>query len=225
VTTRRWVAAIGVAAIAVASVIVLLQRAPRRSGTDLTPNGAFVAGIHGGQEVCQGGELLPADTAALQMTIGTYGKPGPPITVTVTDPRGGVVASGRLGAGWRQGIVRIPITRVAQPSEHNHICIRQERATPERSIALAGDLPDPGQHMHVAGRSVEGRLRYEFMRPGSESWWQLLPTIVHRFSLGKGGLVRHWAWVGVLLLMLVALVLAVRTIVRAPLEDDSGGHA
>ena len=218
---RRWVAAAGIAAIAVAFVAILFTSVPRRSGTDLTPNGAFVAGIRAGAQTCQGGELLPADTAAVQMTIGTYGAPGPPIAVTFTSETGLPVASGRLAGGWKQGIVRIPITPTRQATTNVRVCLRNEAARGTRGqIALAGDLPDPGYTMNVAGRSVPGRLRYDYLRPGSESWWELLPTIVHRFSLGKSDAVRHWAWAGVLILMLVAVVLALRTVLAETARSD-----
>jgi hypothetical protein len=52
------------------------------------------------------------------------------------------------------------------------------------------------------------------MRPGSESWLALAPTIVHRFSLGKAGFLRDWEWVAVLVLMALAIALAVGTILR-----------
>jgi hypothetical protein len=42
----------------------------------------------------------------------------------------------------------------------------------------------------------------------------LLPTLAHRFSLAKGDLVRRWAAPAALVLMLIAVALAARTIVR-----------
>jgi hypothetical protein len=67
--------------------------------------------------------------------------------------------------------------------------------------------------MQVAGRLVPSvRLRIDYMRPGRESWLRLLPTIAYRSTLGKSGLIRHWAWIGALLLMLFATALAARTV-------------
>jgi hypothetical protein len=67
--------------------------------------------------------------------------------------------------------------------------------------------------MLIAGRAVaEVRLRIDYMRPGRESWLQLLPTIAYRSTLGKSGLIRHWAWIGALLLMGLATALAARTV-------------
>jgi hypothetical protein len=203
--------AVGLTAIAVILVVLLSQKAQRRSGTDLTPNGAFVATLAPGQETCQGAELLPADTSAARATIGTYGKPGPRLRLTVTSPDGQLISSGTLAPGWRQGVVQIPLTHVSKPSENNRVCLHDLGAS---SVAIAGALPDPSYVMEVAGKSVDGRLRYDYMRPGRESWFQLLPTIVYRWTLAKAGLVRHWGWVAIALLMLFAVGLAARTIVR-----------
>jgi hypothetical protein len=68
--------------------------------------------------------------------------------------------------------------------------------------------------MLVGGAVAAGRLRYDYYRRGRESWMQLLPTIVHRWTLAKAGLVRHWAWVAIPLLMLFAVGLAALTLIR-----------
>jgi hypothetical protein len=207
----RLVMAVGLAAIVVILAVVLLEKAPRRSGSDLTPNGSFVAVLDAGQWTCQEGELLPADTSAIQPTIGTYGKPGPPLAVTLTGPHGELLSSGGLASGWAGGVVRIPIRHVSTTTTEVRVCLRDGGPGP---IALAGALPDPGLHMEVAGKTVEGRLRYDYMRPGRESWLALLPTIVYRSTFAKAGPLRHWAWAAALVLMLLAIALAARTVVR-----------
>ncbi len=209
----RRVLACGLLAIAIAFAVLLLQRAPRRSGSDATPDATSGAAVlNAGEQTCQNQELLPADTQALRLTIGTYGKPGSRLSVRVTGPRGEELTSGVLPAGWRQGVVEIPVTHVSTATTGATVCLRDDGPSP---VALAGDSGDQFHEMQVAGITVEnGQLRYEYMRPGSESWLQLLPTLVYRFSLGKSGLVRHWAWVAVLVLMALAVGLAVRTILR-----------
>jgi hypothetical protein len=212
----RRVLACGLLAIAMAFALLLLHSAPRRSGTDLTPNANFAAVLSAGQQTCQDHELLPADTAAVRMTMGTYGKPGPRVSVSLTGPHGEVLTTGALAAGWRQGVVEIPVAHVSMASVEAHVCLRDDG--PSR-VALAGDSGDQFHTMQVAGKTVHNaQLLYEYMRPGSESWLQLLPTAVYRFSLGKSGLVRHWAWAGALALMLLAVGLALRTILREGVE-------
>jgi hypothetical protein len=57
----------------------------------------------------------------------------------------------------------------------------------------------------AGGRTVlygsAGQVRFEWLRPGSESWLELFPTIAHRFGLGR------WNPLGSLLLPAVALLL------------------
>jgi hypothetical protein len=212
----RRVLACGLLAIAVAFAVLLTHSEPRRSGTDYTPNANFAAVLKPGQETCQDRELLPADTAAVRMTIGTYGQPGPRVSVSLTGPHGEALTAGTLAAGWRQGVVEIPVARVHRATAEASACLRDDG--PSR-VALAGDSGDQFHQMQVAGKTVDNaRLLYEYMRPGSETWLQLLPTASYRFSLGKSGLVRHWAWVGALVLMALAVALAMRTIVREGVE-------
>jgi hypothetical protein len=203
--------AVGLLAIAVILVVVLSQKAQRRSGTDLTPDSTYAATLHAGQKACQGAELLPADTAAVRVSVTAFGQPLPALQLVLTAPDGSVLRSGELAAGSREGAVRIPIAYVAHATQNATACLRDVGPA---SIAVAGAYPDPPNHMLVAGASVEGRLRYDYLRRGRESWLALLPTIVHRWTLAKAGFLRHWAWVAIPLLMLFAIGLAAVTLVR-----------
>jgi hypothetical protein len=204
--------AVGLVAIAVILVVVLSQKAQRRSGTDLTPSDTVAATVQGGRQACQDEELLPADTAAVQATVTAFGQPLPALQIVFTaGPGGRVLSSGRLAAGRRAGLVRIPIGYVARATQHVRACLRNLGPA---SIGITGAYPDPPNHMLVGGAVAEGRLRYDYYRRGRESWMQSLPTIVHRWTLAKGGIVRHWAWVAIPLLMLLAVALAAMTLVR-----------
>jgi hypothetical protein len=212
-TVAKGVVVAGLLAFLVVTSVILSHSSERLSGTNLVPNGAYIQGLGHGQEACQEGELLPADTAALRMTIGTYGKPGPPLTVAFTGTGGRLLTTGTLKPGWREGVVRIPVTHVSEASEEARFCLRDDGARP---IALAGDSPDPGYKLQIAGRTIESqRVRIDYMRPGSESWLELAPTIVHRFGVAKAGWVRGWAWLAAIALMLGALALALREVLRA----------
>jgi len=217
VTPARWVAAVGVCALIAALLLALLHREPRRSGTNLTPPAVFILGLTSGKQACQSAEILPADTAAIQLTAGTYGRPGPPLEANVYGRGGRVLTSGRLAGGWHQGFVRIPVRRVAAAHGETEVCIRELRAGGgKRPIALAGNHPLPGLNIQVAGTTLEAaRLRVDYLRPGGESWYELLPAIVHRFSLAKAGFLRHWEWVAALLLIIATAVGAVATVLRS----------
>jgi hypothetical protein len=207
----RVVSFLGLAGIVVMLAVLLGHSERRRSGTDLTPNGAFVGFVSAGQEACQEQEPLPADTSAVQVTIGTRGLPGPPIQVTLSVPGGQTITYGGLGAGWHQGVVTIPVKRVTHALEGLRACLRDAGPQP---IALAGTTPDAGYHFEVAGATVEGRLRYDYLRSGRESWLELLPTLAYRSTIARSNLIRHWAWAGAIVLMLLVAGVAVATIIR-----------
>ena len=205
--------AVGLAAVVVILAAVLLQSDQRPSGTDRTHAGAFVATLHAGQSACQEGELLPADTSAVRATIGTFGRPGPALADHL--PRASRRSSSRrarCAAGWRAGLVQIPLPHISTATEGVRVCLRN---LGPGAIGIAGQQPYPGFHMLVAGSEVEGQLRYDYMRPGRESWLTLLPTIVYRSTLAKAPALRHWAWAAALVLMAFAVALAAWTIVRA----------
>jgi hypothetical protein len=213
VRARRAVAVAGSIALAGVLLAMLLHSGPRRAGTDSTPDGVFVASLLGGQKACQGAERLPADTASLRITVGTYGKPGPPLGASVTAASGQVLTSGVLKAGWRQGIISIPVRRVRTASEPVQVCFANLQRGHSTPIVIAGDLGDPGYTMQIAGHTaVDARLRIDYMRPGSETWLSMLPAIAHRLTLARSGIVRHWDWIAFPLLMILAVGLALRLV-------------
>jgi hypothetical protein len=205
------VLALGLLAIAIAGVTVLARSEPRRSGTNLISYAGLVIPLAPGQQLCEPGELLPGDTGALRLIADSGAYPGPRLRASIIAPQG-PVSSGELKPGWRSGTVLIPLARVARTLPSATVCLRNAGS---RAVLFGGSAPASGFVIEDAGKPLSGRLRIEYMRPGSESWLQLLPTLAHRFSLAKSDLVRHWAWVAALVLMLLAVVLAVRTASRA----------
>ncbi len=197
-----------------AIAVVLAQSASRRSGTNGIPSETFAVVLAPGDAVCQPGELIPGDTTALQATIGTYGLPGPRVQVTATASSGESVTQGGLAPGWRQGVVSLPVALVRQTTPGVRVCLRDQG--PSR-IAIGGSAPFTAS-VEILGaqrsRSASAGLRFDYMRPGHESWFSLLPTLWHRMTLAKGDLVRHWAPWGALVLMVVAGALSVAALGR-----------
>jgi hypothetical protein len=216
------VAAVGALALLVTFALALLRSEPRSSGTDYTPPEAFSITLPAGQVVCQAHELLPADTAAVQLTIGTLGAPGPPLTLTATGPSGRPLTRGALATGWREGVVRIPVQRVSHPTNEARVCLHVAAAPHGSTVELSGKT-QPGYSVEINGRTFLGpQMRIDYLRPGTESWYQLLPTIVHRFSLAKPGFLRVWEWVAALLLVLATGFLAIRTVLRSAASSERG---
>jgi hypothetical protein len=210
-TPARIVMGVGLLAIAVAAIAILAQRQQRRSGTNGAADFGYVIAIHAGEQVCEPGELLPGDTGALRLRASSGGTLGPEVGATVADGHGRTVATGVLRPGWRTGMVTIATTRVAQTMPAAIVCLVNRGS---QAIAFGGSVPDADFYVVLGGKPLNGRMRIEYMRPGRESWFSLAPTLVHRFSLAKADLVRHWAAAAALVLMLIAIVLATRIVLH-----------
>lgn len=214
-TPVRALVVAGLLALTGWAVVGLSRSEPRRSGTNLTKDVGYVIPLGSRQELCEPGELLPGDTGALRLRASSSAPGGPRLSVSISDSAGRI-SSGALAQGWRSGTVSIPVSRIAQTLPAATVCIAN---LGDRQVSFGGSAPDASFYVAIAGKPLSGRLRIEYMRPGSESWFSLLPTLAHRFSLAKGGLVRHWAIFGTIVLMLLALALSVWIVLK---EEDSG---
>jgi hypothetical protein len=203
-------------ALASAAAVILLQRSPRRSGANLTSNRGFVIPVPGGQQLCEPGELVPADTGAIRLTARAGGLPAPALGVDIRGPAGRIV-SGRLGVGWRAGAIGIRVTRVASTVAAT-VCVTNLGS---KQVDFGGSTPDSASVIQIAGRPFDGRLRIEYLRPGNESWLHLVPTLAHRFSLAKSDVLRHWAAIAAVVLALLAIALALWAVLgEEPLPSE-----
>ena len=193
----------------VAILIVVLQREPRRAGTNMTPLASVAIALPSGQELCEPGELVPADTAGLRVLVRSSGPTGP-LRARVLGPGGGVVASGTLAAGWRPEEVTVPISRVGTTTS-GIVCLQNGGSS---QLLFGGALPDPPYTYVIAGQQQSGRLRIDYMRPGRESWLGLVTPLTYRFSLGRSPLTRWWASGAVLVLMLAVVALTAWILLR-----------
>jgi hypothetical protein len=189
-------AALGVVAVAV--VVVLLDSAPRQAGTNYVPELAPALTIEGQGEHCQRGQIVPGGAAALRLLVGTYEQPTPPIAVTVSrDDRR--LARGGLRAGRPEGHLVVPLTTVEDTTASATVCVRVGEAGEGRRTVLYGTL---------------GQVRFEWLRSGSESWLELLPTVAHRFGLGKPLLPGWWLLGAAALLLALAWAVGLRLLGR-----------
>jgi len=205
-------------------VHVLAHGRTQIASTDRVDPLAFVVVLTPGSRLCQQDEIVPSDTAALRMTIGTYGDPGPRLAfaVTVPDPAGPtatrLLASGVLAHGWQQGKVRIPIApRVRGNHTGATVCISNLGAT---QVAIAGStvLGDYGFNDYLNGRYYAAEVRVDYMLPGRPSWLEMVPRLAYRMTLGKGG-VGAIGWIAPLLAMLALAAIVVRVLLAAERES------
>jgi hypothetical protein len=209
----RVVLAVALVLVAGALILDMSGRAPRIAGTDHTNPVGFLASIPSHGSVCQAGMVLPSDTGSIEVLIGTYGPPAPQMTATFEGAGNRLVATGRLAAGAKQGYVRIPLRYAHGAAVGGILCIHLGAAVHE--LVLAGDQFAPGpESEHVDGKPQDGRIDVVYLRPGRESWWQLLGVLDERFGLGKASFFGNWTLPVAVLLLLGVWVAAVRLLVR-----------
>lgn len=179
-----------------ALAVTLSQATPRQAGSNWVPEVEEVAKKRGSWRHCQDGEIVPKDAARLRLLVGTYGRPTPGLRVVVRRPNGPVVTSGSLPRGASEGDVEIPVRPVEKTESALRVCILV--SGPGRTV------------LYGAGR----RLRFGWLREGSESWFSLLPTIAHRFRLGKANPIGSGLFVVAGLLVLAGWVATVRLVLR-----------
>jgi hypothetical protein len=194
---RAVAVVIAVALLVIGGVVVHLgtTRAPRLAGTNGIDAGTFAVELPNKKVHCQT-EFIPARSAALRMTIGSYDRPVPPIQVTIDDSSGRRVLQDLAPSPPDQGIVTLPLGHVIdRPLDAAQVCLRPYGTR----IALGGWY---------------GAARIEWVRPGRESYFGIAGTIVHRFGIGKAGWMGSWiAWV-VIALIAAVWVVAIRLVVR-----------
>src|SRR4051794_7724550 len=84
----------GVVLILAGLAVVLSHSGREQTGTNAIKRDSFVVVVPAGGTACQV-DALPARTGRLELLIGTYGKPGPPVTATLQEgPR--TLGAGRL---------------------------------------------------------------------------------------------------------------------------------
>ena len=192
----KVVIAAGLALVAGLVLVLLLLPGERRAGSNYVPEFGPTAQLRGGGSHCEHGQLVPGDTGALNLLVGTYGRPTPRIDVTVTVPGQGVLTRGTLPAGHEQGHVVVPVRRVDHAVNGADVCIR---TGPGGRTVLYGE----GQSVRIA-----------WLRPGSESRLSFLGTIAHRVGLAKLNPLGSWLLLFLGLVLAAAWFVALRTVLR-----------
>ncbi len=150
----------------------------------------------GGQRVvaCQSGETLPAGTTAIRLTLKAMA--GPRVSLWALVGRQRVLTRGVAASGWTSGAVTVAVTPVTRITSHVRICFRAD-AIPEDLIILGERTPPATAAVSGQGRRLPGRIRIEYLRPRSASWWSYAPTVARRMGLG-----RAWSGTGIVLAMI-----------------------
>ena len=160
----------GVVALLAGIAIVLSQSGHELTGTNGAKREQFVAVLQGGERACQPNATVPAETGRFGLEIGTYGRPGPPLVVSV----GRVSAA--LNAGWREGTIAVPFSPTVARPVTGTLCVRN--AGRGQRIAVAGSQGTPSVYYEASDKTtwwsrigdLPGRI--EFL--GSWAFWLAL---------------------------------------------------
>jgi hypothetical protein len=208
----RLVVGVGLLLVAGALVLDMSGAAPRTAGSNHASTVVFAATVPGGGQLCETAPRLPPDAAKAQILIGTYGHPVPDLRLRFLDASGTEVATGHLPAGAAEGPVTIPLTRAKLAASATDVCLR---VAGRSDVVLGGEGGPIGRDSElVNGKPQGGRIGMVYLRPGKESWWQLLSVLDHRFGLGKASFFGDWTLVVIALMMLGLWAVTVRLLVR-----------
>jgi hypothetical protein len=195
-----------------ALVLDMFGSAPRTAGSNHVSPAVFAATVPAGGEVCEPVVPLSADVTRVQLLIGSFGRPVPALALRYLDATGSQVAHAEIAAGRREGLVTLPLHQGRGAGSATRACLRLRGGS---KIVLGGEGgPVSAATETVNGRPQGGLVSLVYLRSGSESWWQLLPTLSRRFGLGKAALFGDWTLPVLALLLLGVWVATARLLLR-----------
>jgi hypothetical protein len=198
------VLAVGLALVAIVVGVVLTRSPLTVAGANAFPAQPQRDGsVYGHASSCEPAGTVPQGTSAIRVPIGANVDPsvgvrvlagGRLVTQGEQEPGGGINAS-----------VTVPVSRVSRTARDAVICI-----TLGRSWELIGIRGTP-IHASASGLYKLGgvRLRVEYLRPGSSSWWSRASLIARHLGFGRAASGAGNAYL-VIVLMLVAVGFAGR---------------
>jgi hypothetical protein len=204
--TGRAVAVTLAGALAVVFLIMVLALSDRDvhlAGTNNVFDRFPVATLEPGDELCEQHEVVPADAAAVRLSVAPSARaPGGALGVRVLDDDGRAVSRGRRAGGWEGDSVDAPIAVVPRTFADAQVCVENRGAL---ALTLRGYGIQPDRlGFTLRGDQVDQQIRIAYLRAGPESWWSVGGVVAHRLGLGKGEVFGGWvafAWLAGLLAM------------------------
>ncbi len=204
VVSVRATLAVGLVLVAVALAVTLTRSPPVVVGSDFTPLRQPFAESSVSTVGCQAGETLPPGTSAIRLSI--YSFFGPRVTVAVLSGERGerVLTSGVRDAGWIGESPTVAVRPVRVGASGVRVCFALGRMA--GLVSMDGSRASPEKQVSSpSGSPFGGRMRIDYLEPGSSSWLSQARSVARRMGLG------HWAagaWIALLAAALMAGVLA-----------------
>ena len=210
----QLLAALAVAAVFVlAAAVVVTRNGTRLAGTNGVPNLQWAVDLKPGQTACQTTVLLSKGSAGARVFVGTFGRLGPRLLVTVAKPSGEILRRGTLSPGYADARWQVvPFSPIETSSRGDTLCISSAGGR----IALAG-VRDPNVDnrslLLVSGKQQPADLSLQLVRSGRQSLLGLVPTIFHRAALFRPGWVGPWTYYLLFVLLLLTVGAAVAALI------------
>jgi hypothetical protein len=192
--------AAGLTLLALAIVLTLTQ-APASLARRNTHEDQVLGTARHGTSICQSNEVLPRGTSAIRAHM--FAQLGPRVSVRVLE-RGRVIAAGQQGAGWTGAAVTLPVHPLPTSRSGVTLCLTLA-LNGDETVQLLGEQRSASSAAREGEGALPGPLTIEYLRPGSSSWWSLLPEVARRAGLGHAP---SGTWSVVLVAAVMAGVLA-----------------
>jgi hypothetical protein len=200
---RAAIAALAIGALLLAGALgaTLSHAKVRRAGTNDLTVSVIVDTLRAGHRLCQDGERVPPDAAALELTGAAPSGSRPTLAVELVDASTlAPVAGGAVGVG-PSGAVTVPLRPAVARERVVRVCMRLRGAGRRAQVQLDGAPIAPEmQGATDDGKDRGGRIRIDYLRSGRESWWAFAPTVAERLGRGR-------AWLGSSVAVLAALLM------------------
>jgi hypothetical protein len=191
--------AVGAIALAGGLALALSQASVRRTGTnDVTVSG-IADTLRGGHRLCQGGELLPADTTTVELTATAGGSSRPALAVEALDASTHARVAAGIAARWRDESALVPLRPVPARDRPVRVCVRLCAPVVGAAAQLFGAPAERPDSATDDGEAVGGRIRLDYLRAGAQTWWSFAPTVAARIG-------RAHAWSGTSVALAAALL-------------------
>ena len=185
---------------------------------------AAVARLGPGEQACQRPIDVPSGGAfdRVALGVGTYGRPGPPLRVTVrASSGGGVLASGALAGGYPdRAHARVRLDRTVRAPRVS-VCV-ENRGRDRLGVYGDADLAARTSTAVKDGRTLRRDLSLVFER-APRSVASEVPTMLERAALFRFPGLGAWAYVTLAVLLVVGGPLLLIRAVQAASADDRSG--
>lgn len=156
-----------------------------------------------GAQACQSGEVLPAGTSAIRLTL--TAEVGPRVSVKALAGNH-VLTSGALGEGWTGGSVTVPVKEVTRAASNVQICFKLDPS--KENVGLVGSTTGAAvAAVDGKGKPLPGRIKIEDLAVSHRSWLTVAPEVARRIGLGHAPS-GTWAVLALLALMAATVVSA-----------------